>query len=54
MAISAYVARRHNGTAGMLAMARRTTGIAGLTTIAGALTAMIAFGILMLSISPCF
>jgi flagellar motor component MotA len=54
MAISAYVARRHNGAGGMLAMARRSTGLAGLTTIAGALTAMIAFGILMLSISPCF
>jgi hypothetical protein len=54
VAIGAYVAKRHNGTAGMAALAQRTAGIAGLTTIAGVLTAMIAFGILMLSIAPCF
>ncbi|HVP12316.1 MAG TPA: MotA/TolQ/ExbB proton channel family protein [Phycisphaerae bacterium] len=53
LAIAAYVARRHNGVAGMAALAQRATSIAGLTTIAGVLTAMIAFGILMLSISPC-
>jgi hypothetical protein len=54
VAIGAYVAKRHNGSAGTAAVVQHTTGVAGLTTIAGVLTAMVAFGILMLSISPCF
>jgi hypothetical protein len=54
VAIGVYVAKRHNGAAGTAAVAQRAAGVAGLTTIAGVLTAMVAFGILMLSIAPCF
>ncbi len=52
IAVAAYIARRHNGAAGTGPLARRAAGIAGITTIAGTLTVMIAFGILMLSIAP--
>ena len=53
LATSTYVARRHGGASGPGPAARRSVGIAGLIAVAGVLTAMIAFGILMLSISPC-
>jgi hypothetical protein len=52
IAVAAYVARRHNGVTETAPLARRAAGIAGITTIAGTLTAMIAFGILMLSVAP--
>jgi flagellar motor component MotA len=54
VATAAYIARRHHGVDGLAPLARRAASVAGLTTIAGVLTAMVAFGILMLSISPCF
>jgi len=52
LATSAYIARRH-GLAETSCVARRSLGIAGVIAVAGVLTAMIAFGILMLSVSPC-
>lgn len=53
LAASAYITRRHGGAGGSSPIARRSIGIAGLIAIAGVLTAMITFGILMLSVSPC-
>ncbi len=53
LATSAYVARRHGAVNEASPAARRSVGLAGLIAVAGVLTAMIAFGILMLSISPC-
>ncbi len=50
--LAAHIARRHNGPASAGPLARRAAGIAGITTIAGTLTAMIVFGILMLSLAP--
>jgi len=52
VAVAAFIARRHNSLLCAAPLARRAAGIAGITTIAGTLTVMIAFGILMLSIAP--
>lgn len=54
ISLSAHIARRHNSAAAAATIARRGASLAGVTTIAGVLTAMIAFGMLMLSISPSF
>ncbi len=52
IAIGAHIARRHNGAATAVPLARRSAGIAGITVIAGTLTALVAFGIVMLSVMP--
>jgi hypothetical protein len=52
IAVAAHIARRHNGAESIGPLARRAAGIAGITTVAGTLTAMIIFGILMLSLAP--
>jgi hypothetical protein len=50
--LAAVISRRH-GTAGdLVAMSRRGTSAAGLTVIAGTLTTLIAFGIIMLNAAP--
>ena len=54
IAVAAYVARRHHRGAVAAPVAHRAASIAGITTIAGTLTAMIVFGILMLSLTPNF
>jgi len=54
IAVAAYVARKHNGPPQSSPVAYRAAGVAGITMIAGTLTAMIAFGILMLSVAPKF
>lgn len=53
IALAAYLARRHNDPADdSTPVGRRAAGIAGITTIAGTLTVMVAFGIMMLSLAP--
>ncbi|MBN2562771.1 MAG: MotA/TolQ/ExbB proton channel family protein [Phycisphaerae bacterium] len=52
IALAAHIARRHSGRKSAGSLAHRSAGIAGITTIAGTLTAMITFGILMLSLAP--
>jgi len=54
VAVAAHIARRQGRLTNTMPLAARTAGIAGLTAIAGTLTAMIAFGILMLGRTPCF
>jgi hypothetical protein len=61
IAVAAYVARKHAVAQPPSAVfsatgpvAYRAAGVAGITMIAGTLTAMIAFGILMLSLAPNF
>lgn len=54
VAASAYIARRHQDPGVTVPVARRAAGVAGVTVIAGVLTTMIAFGILMLSMTPSF
>lgn len=54
VALAAHIARRHGVFTSGTPLAHRAASVAGLTTIAGTLTAMIAFGILMLSRAPCF
>ena len=54
IALAAIVARRHKGAAEALPIARRSAGVAGITVIAGTMTILIAFGILMLSLPRSF
>ena len=54
IAVAAYIARRHQPGPLGAPVAHRAASIAGITTIAGTLTAMIVFGILMLSLAPNF
>ncbi len=54
IAAAAYIARKHQGPGVAAPVARRAAGVAGVTAIAGILTTMIAFGILMLSMAPSF
>ncbi|MFH1418935.1 MAG: MotA/TolQ/ExbB proton channel family protein [Planctomycetota bacterium] len=54
IALAAHIGRRHNGPGSVGHLARRGAGVAGITTIAGVLTAMVCFGILMLSLAPSF
>ncbi len=49
VSIAAIIARRHNGTEATLPLAREAAGVAGITVIAGTLTVLVAFGILMLA-----
>ena len=50
--LSAVVTRRHNGQAALAPLASEAAGMGGITVIAGTVTTLIAFGILMLSLSP--
>ncbi len=54
VAVAAHIARRQEKSSNTMPLATRVAGIAGLTAIAGTLTAMIAFGMLMLGRTPCF
>ncbi len=54
IALAAHISRRHNGPGSVGRLARCGAGVAGITTIAGVLTAMVCFGILMLSLAPSF
>lgn len=50
--IAAYIARRHQGSPVLAPLARRAASVAGLTVVAGTLTTLLVFGILMLSVAP--
>jgi hypothetical protein len=52
VAVAAYIARRHSEPLVLIPLARRAAGIAGLTVVAGTLTTLLVFGILMLSLAP--
>lgn len=49
VSIAAIIARRHNGAESTMPLAREAAGVAGITVIAGTLTVLVAFGILMLA-----
>jgi flagellar motor component MotA len=50
LAFAATIARRHH--AAVHSLSRRAVGVAGIATVAGTLTTLILFGILMLSLAP--
>ncbi|MCG8406828.1 MAG: MotA/TolQ/ExbB proton channel family protein [Phycisphaerales bacterium] len=50
--LAAFIARRHHGAALASPVARQAAGVAGITLIAGTMTTLIAFCILMLSMTP--
>ncbi len=52
ISIGAYIARRHHCIATAKAVGFRVASVAGITTIAGTLTVLISFCILMLSLAP--
>ena len=52
IAVAAYIARRHRQIRALTPLARRATSVAGLTVVAGTLTTLLVFGILMLSVAP--
>jgi hypothetical protein len=52
IAVAAYIARRHRQTRVLTPLARRAAGVAGLTVVAGSLTTLLIFGLLMLSAAP--
>ncbi|HKQ46942.1 MAG TPA: MotA/TolQ/ExbB proton channel family protein [Phycisphaerae bacterium] len=52
IAVAAYIARRHRETRVLTPLARRAASVAGLTIVAGTLTTLLVFGILMLSAAP--
>ncbi len=52
LALAAFIARRHGALGAMKPLARRAATAGGLTLIAGSLTTLIAFGIMMLSTRP--
>lgn len=52
LALAAFIARRHGAMGAMKPLARRAATAGGLTLIAGSLTTLIAFGIMMLSTRP--
>lgn len=49
VAIAAIIARRHNGPSTALPVSRQAAGVAGITVVAGTMTVLVAFGILMLA-----
>jgi len=51
-ALGAFIARRHGAVDQFARIARRSTVAAGLCVVAGALTTLLAFGILRLSLAP--
>ena len=50
--LAAMISRRHGTASDLVSMSRRGTSAAGLTVIAGSLTTLIAFGIIMLNAAP--
>ena len=52
IACAALIARRHHGCAALSLVTRPAVSMAGMIVIAGAMTALVAFGILMLAIAP--
>lgn len=52
LALAAFIARRHGAMGAMKPLARRAATAGGLTLIAGSLTTLIAFGIMMISMRP--
>lgn len=52
IALAATVTKRHNGTASLAPVASEAAGVGGVTVVAGTITTLMAFGILMLSLSP--
>ena len=52
IALAAAVTRRHNGPAGLAPVASQAAVVGGVTVVAGTITTLMAFGILMLSLSP--
>lgn len=52
IAAAAYIARRHQESPVLAPLARRAASVAGLTVVAGTLTTLLVFGILMLSVAP--
>ena len=52
IAVAAYIARRHRETRVLTPLATRAASVAGLTVVAGTLTTLLVFGILMLSAAP--
>lgn len=52
LALAAFIARRHAAMGAMKPLARRAATAGGLTLIAGSLTTLIAFGIMMISMRP--
>lgn len=52
IALAAYIARKHHDADVPSPVARRAASVAGITIIAGTMTVLMAFGILMLSIAP--
>ncbi len=50
--LGAYVARRHRRVAAARAIALRAASVAGITTIAGTVTVLMIFCLLLLSLSP--
>ncbi|HWL94313.1 MAG TPA: MotA/TolQ/ExbB proton channel family protein [Phycisphaerae bacterium] len=49
LSIATMIERRHNGAEGAMKLARQAGGVAGITVVAGTLTVLVAFGILMLA-----
>lgn len=49
VAIASIIARRHNGPPSALSLSRQAAGVAGITVVAGTMTVLVAFGILMLA-----
>lgn len=52
IAVAAYIARRHRETPVLSRLAARAASVAGLIVVAGTLTTLLVFGILMLSVAP--
>lgn len=52
IAVAAYIARRHQEAPVLAPLAARAASVAGLTVVAGTLTTLLVFGILMLSAAP--
>lgn len=52
IALAAAVTRRHNGPASLAPVASEAAAVGGVTIVAGTITTLMAFGILILSLSP--
>ncbi|MFQ5500958.1 MAG: MotA/TolQ/ExbB proton channel family protein [Phycisphaerae bacterium] len=50
LACAAIIARRHNGSVVAQPLARQSIGVAGITVVAGTMTVVISFGIMMLAL----
>jgi len=52
LALAAHLSRKHDGPAATLTLTRRSASVAVLTAVAGVLTTLVAFCILLLSVAP--